>query len=197
VREKAFDPFFTTKGLGAGTGLGLSMVYGFAKQSGGNIQLQSEPGHGTSVRIFLPASRSKAGEQMPDLDTVETASMPGGREKLLVVEDDPRVRRVVVARLAALGYQVIEAATGTEALDQLEKHDDIALLFTDIVMPNGMTGIELADKVKMAKPSIKVLFTSGYAEPTIAGRELAQSGRWLRKPHSARDLAIVLRELLD
>jgi PAS domain S-box-containing protein len=197
VREKAFDPFFTTKGLGAGTGLGLSMVYGFAKQSGGNIQLYSEPGQGTSVRIFLPSAPSRSGQEIPVSNTAETAPMPGGREKLLVVEDDPRVRRVVVARLAALGYQVIEAATGTEALKQLELHDDISLLFTDIVMPGGMTGNELAEQVRMAKPTIKVLFTSGYAEPTIAGRELAQSGRWLRKPHTARDLAMVLRELLD
>jgi signal transduction histidine kinase len=197
VREKAFDPFFTTKGLGAGTGLGLSMVYGFAKQSGGNIQLYSEPGQGTSVRLFLPSARSKADEEITHFDTAETAPLPRGREKLLVVEDDPRVRRVVVARLADLGYQIIEAATGIQALELLQKHDDISLLFTDIVMPGGMTGNELADQVRMAKPTIKVLFTSGYAEPTIAGKELAQSGRWLRKPHTARELATVLRELLD
>lgn len=197
VREKAFDPFFTTKGLGAGTGLGLSMVYGFAKQSGGNIQLYSEPGQGTSVRLFLPSARSKADEEITHFDTAETAPLPRGWEKLLVVEDDPRVRRVVVARLADLGYQIIEAATGIQALELLQKHDDISLLFTDIVMPGGMTGNELADQVRMAKPTIKVLFTSGYAEPTIAGKELAQSGRWLRKPHTARELATVLRELLD
>lgn len=197
VREKAFDPFFTTKGLGAGTGLGLSMVYGFAKQSGGNIQLYSEPGQGTSVRIFLPAAQSKADEGTRDLGSVEAASIPGGREKLLVVEDDARVRRVVVARLGDLGYRIVEASTGAEALEQLGKHDDIALLFTDIVMPGGITGNELADQVRLAKPTIKVLFTSGYAEPTIAGRELAQSGSWLKKPHTARELAIRLRELLD
>jgi PAS domain S-box-containing protein len=198
IKEKAFEPFFTTKGVGAGTGLGLSMVYGFARQSGGNIQLYSEPGQGTSVRMFLPAAR-----QLPDetSDRTEQEQMPspppGGTEKILVVEDDARVRRVAVSRLTSFGYTVIEAENGAAALAQLERYGDIALLFTDVVMPGGMTGDELANRVRAERPHIKVLFTSGYAEPAIAGRELALSGSWLQKPYTARELAVRLRALLD
>ncbi|MFB9952361.1 PAS domain S-box protein [Rhizobium puerariae] len=197
VREKAFEPFFTTKGVGAGTGLGLSMVYGFAKQSGGNIQLYSELGQGTSVRIFLPAAQKEEMRPAAGPESVAKVAIPGGTEKILVVEDDPRVRRVAVSRLTDFGYQVVEAANGAEALDQLARNDDVALLFTDVVMPGGMTGDELANKVRAARPDIKVLFTSGYAEPAIAGRELAQSGSWLKKPYTARELATRLRLLLD
>nr|WP_250809030.1 PAS domain-containing sensor histidine kinase [Neorhizobium tomejilense] len=198
VKDKAFEPFFTTKGLGAGTGLGLSMVYGFAKQSGGHIQLYSEPGQGTSVRIFLPvAHKTQAAGPLAVEAGSKQASIPGGTEKILVVEDDPRVRRIAVSRLTQLGYGVIEASNGQEALDQLGQHDGIHLLFTDIVMPGGMTGDELAAEVRARRPGMKVLFTSGYAEPAIAGRELAQSGSWLKKPYTARELAMRLRELLD
>ncbi|MCQ1574337.1 PAS domain S-box protein [Neorhizobium galegae] len=198
IRDKAFEPFFTTKGLGAGTGLGLSMVYGFAKQSGGHIQLYSEPGQGTSVRIFLPVVRkAEAADPLAVEAATKQVSIPGGNEKILVVEDDPRVRRIAVSRLTQLGYRVIEASNGREALDQLGQHDGIHLLFTDIVMPGGMTGDELAAEVRARRPGMKVLFTSGYAEPAIAGRELAQSGSWLKKPYTARELAVRLRELLD
>ncbi|MCC2611810.1 hybrid sensor histidine kinase/response regulator [Neorhizobium petrolearium] len=198
VKEKAFEPFFTTKGVGSGTGLGLSMVYGFAKQSGGNIQLYSEPGQGTSVRLFLPAAQKVDAKMSEEVATASrAAAIPGGTEKILVVEDDPRVRRVAVSRLIDFGYQVVEAANGEEALDRLAQNDDIALLFTDIVMPGGMTGDELAAEVRARRPNIRVLFTSGYAEPAIAGRELAQSGSWLKKPYTARELATRLRQLLD
>jgi PAS domain S-box-containing protein len=197
VKEKAFEPFFTTKGVGAGTGLGLSMVYGFAKQSGGNIQLYSEPGQGTSVRIFLHAAQKDVIAASSNEDVSRPAPIPGGTEKILVVEDDPRVRRVAISRLTDFGYQVVEAANGKEALEQLERHDNIALLFTDIVMPGGITGDELAQRVREERPNMKVLFTSGYAEPAIAGRELAQSGSWLKKPYTARELATRLRQLLD
>jgi PAS domain S-box-containing protein len=198
VKEKAFEPFFTTKGAGAGTGLGLSMVYGFARQSGGNIQLYSEPGQGTSVRMFLPAAERSLDGQNGELRTDQAPSPPpGGTEKILVVEDDARVRRVAVSRLRSFGYAVVEAENGAQALSQLERHADIALLFTDVVMPGGMTGDELANRVRAERPHIKVLFTSGYAEPAIAGRELAHSGSWLKKPYTARELALRLRELLD
>lgn len=199
VKEKAFEPFFTTKGAGAGTGLGLSMVYGFARQSGGNVQIYSEPGQGTSIRIFLPAVHREEREGLPT-DEIRSGArlpMPGGDETILVAEDDARVRRIAVSRLQDLGYSVMEAANGEEALAQLADHGDVALLFTDVVMPGGMTGDELAAKVRAIRPDIKVLLTSGYAEPAIAGRELAQSGSWLKKPYTARDLALRLRELLD
>jgi PAS domain S-box-containing protein len=198
IKDKAFEPFFTTKGAGAGTGLGLSMVYGFARQSGGNIQLYSEPGQGTSVRMFLPAAERSGDGQAAELRTDQVPSPPpGGTEKILVVEDDARVRRVAVSRLTSFGYAVVEAEDGAQALSQLERHADIALLFTDVVMPGGMTGDELANRVRAERPHIKVLFTSGYAEPAIAGRELAHSGSWLKKPYTARELALRLRELLD
>ncbi|MDE1156862.1 MAG: PAS domain S-box protein [Neorhizobium sp.] len=199
VKEKAFEPFFTTKGAGAGTGLGLSMVYGFARQSGGNVQIYSEPGQGTSIRIFLPAVHKEERSGLPAeaLHTGARPPMPGGTETILVAEDDARVRRIAVSRLQDLGYKVVEAANGEEALVQLSRHGDVALLFTDVVMPGGMTGDELAGRVRIIRPDIKVLLTSGYAEPAIAGRELAQSGSWLKKPYTARDLAARLRELLD
>lgn len=198
VKQRAFEPFFTTKGTGSGTGLGLSMVYGFAKQSGGHIQIYSELDQGTSVRIFLPAAH-KTGVEAGDQQRLagQQSSIPGGSEKILVVEDDARVRRVAVSRLLDAGYKVVEAADGREALARLAENPDIALLFTDVVMPGGMTGDELAHKVRALNPAIKILFSSGYAEPTIAGRELAQSGSWLKKPYTARELAVRLRELLD
>ncbi|WP_429925722.1 PAS domain S-box protein (plasmid) [Agrobacterium vitis] len=194
VKEKALEPFFTTKGLGAGTGLGLSMVYGFVKQSGGHLQLYSEPGQGTSIRVFLPTAHSEVIEARNQTSAVAS---PRGTEKILVVEDDARVRRVAVARLDDLGYRVVEASNAAEALERLELHQDIALLFTDVVMPGGMAGDELAQHARRKMPDLKVLLTSGYAEPEIAGRELAYSGSWLKKPYTSKELAIKLRSLLD
>ncbi len=197
TKERAFEPFFTTKGMGAGTGLGLSMVYGFAKQSGGLVQLYSELGQGTSIRIFLPAQKARSAIEPGRADEDKKPDLPKGFERILVVEDDARVRRVTVSRLLDAGYSVIEASNGTEALVLCQEHHDIALLFTDVVMPGGMAGDELAHKIRAMRPEIKVLFTSGYAEPTIAGRELAEAGSWLKKPYTARQLAVRLRELLD
>jgi len=196
VRQRAFEPFFTTKPTGQGTGLGLSMVYGFVKQSGGHVQLYSDVGRGTSVRLFLPAARPEPAAG-PERNATALASPPGGRETILVVEDDPRVRRVAVARLNDAGYRTIEAANGAEAMARLDEHADIDLVFTDMIMPGGMTGVELAHKVRATRPGMKILLTSGYAEPVIAGREQAESGSWLRKPYTAADLATRLRQLLD
>jgi PAS domain S-box len=194
VREKALEPFFTTKGVGAGTGLGLSMVYGFVKQSGGNLQIYSEVNQGTSIRIFLPSMKGVVLENVPGSSAT---APPGGTEKILVVEDDPRVRRVTVARLNDLGYRVVEASDAAAALECLEHHEDISLLFTDVVMPGGMAGDELADHARRTRPGLKVLLTSGYAEPAIAGRELAYSGSWLKKPYTSQELAARLRDLLE
>jgi CheY-like chemotaxis protein len=173
------------------------MVYGFAKQSGGHVQLYSEIGQGTSIRIFLPALKARAAKEPPRAAEDKKLQIPKGFERILVVEDDARVRRVAVSRLLDAGYSVIEATNGAEALAAFQENPDIALLFTDVVMPGGMAGDELAHKVRALRPEIKVLFTSGYAEPTIAGRELAEAGSWLKKPYTARELAIRLRELLD
>ncbi|TRL38841.1 PAS domain S-box protein [Rhizobium straminoryzae] len=196
VKQRAFEPFFTTKSMGAGTGLGLSMVYGFVRQSGGHIQIYSEPGQGTSIRLFLPtASRTSAAHALSET-TMPEQQLPGGTETILVVEDDPRVRRVAVARLENTGYIVHQAGNGLEALDVLDRHPEVALLFTDIAMP-GMSGDQLAKVVRERRPDIKILFTSGYAEPEIAGRQLAADGSWLKKPYTARELAVQLRLLLD
>jgi PAS domain S-box-containing protein len=196
VRRHAFEPFFTTKTVGAGTGLGLSMVYGFAKQSGGHVQLYSEATQGTSVRVFLPILKHG---QAVDVATAEdpAPTIPSGSELILVVEDDLRVRRVAVARLRDAGYRVLEASNGTEALIVFGQNADIALLFTDMVMPGGLAGDKLAEEIRRLKPDIRVLFTSGYASPQIAGDRLSENEVWLKKPYTARELAITLRELLD
>ena len=196
VRQRAFEPFFTTKPTGAGTGLGLSMVYGFVKQSGGNIQIYSELGQGTSVRIFLPLAESvqTSGELAPGAGEMD--AMPRGSETILVVEDDARVRRVTTARLRSLGYEVIEADNGAAAFALLAAHPKIAMIFTDVVMPGGMNGDELAEAALAAKPDLKVLFTSGYAEPAVARQGLGV-GAWLKKPYTAAELAEKVREILS
>ena len=193
VRRKAFDPFFTTKAIGAGTGLGLSMVYGFVKQSGGHIQLYSEVGRGTSVRIYLPYAESAEAEERPA--PAPPAELPGGAETILLVEDDPRLRRVLSRRLRSLGYGVLEAETGAAAMAELSMRPEIALVFTDMVMPGGMTGLELAEAALAMKPSVKILFTSGYAEPALARLGLG-AGAWLKKPYTADELAEKVREVL-
>ena len=196
VRQRAFEPFFTTKPTGAGTGLGLSMVYGFVKQSGGHIQIYSELEQGTSVRIFLPLVEAvqTSGELAPGAGEMD--AMPRGSETILVVEDDARVRRVTTARLRSLGYEVIEADNGAAAFALLAAYPKIAMIFTDVVMPGGMNGDELAEAALAAKPDLKVLFTSGYAEPAVA-RQGLRVGAWLKKPYTAAELAEKVREILS
>ena len=194
VRQRAFEPFFTTKPTGAGTGLGLSMVYGFVKQSGGNIQIYSELERGTSVRIFLPLAESVQSSEELAPGAGEMDAMPRGSETILVVEDDARVRRVTTARLRSLGYEIIEADSGAAALLLLAAHPKIAMIFTDVVMPGGVNGDELAEAALAAKPDLKVLFTSGYAEPAVAR---LGAGAWLKKPYTAADLAKKIREILS
>lgn len=197
VKKRAIEPFFTTKEVGSGTGLGLSMVYGFVKQSGGHLQIYSEVGRGSTIRVYLPAlSSASARDEATVGDKVE-AALPGGDERVLVVEDDARVRRVAVARLTGMGYAVIEADNGRRALDLLKNQPDVALLFTDIVMPGGMTGDELARAARAERPDLAVLFTSGYSEPALAVNEVIAGAQWLRKPYTARELAQKVRELID
>jgi PAS domain S-box-containing protein len=196
VRQRAFEPFYTTKGPGAGSGLGLSMVYGFVKQSGGHVQLDSEPGHGTTVRLYLPAQGRAAGPA--NAPAARTALPAASGERILVVEDDPRVRRVAVRRLKELGYATVEAESGPAALRLLDRPEPFDLLFTDVVMAGGMSGIELARKVRRRRPKLKILFTSGYAEPAMAesGLRSLKSAAWLGKPYSMNELQAKLREVL-
>jgi PAS domain S-box-containing protein len=195
VRQRAFEPFFTTKPVGAGSGLGLSMVHGFVKQSGGHIQLYSEPGRGTSVRIFLPWAESADAPLEPGSGASNESDMLRGSETILVVEDDVGVRRVVTARLTMLGYQVVEAANGTAALAMLADHPEAAMIFTDVVMPGGISGNELAEAAREARPDIKILFSSGYAEPAVARQGLGAHA-WVKKPYTAAELAKMIHNIL-
>ena len=192
VQARAFEPFFTTKEPGVGTGLGLSMVYGFARQSGGFARIVSEPGRGTTVSLFLPRWEGALTQAEPEGGGTE--DMKGRGETILVVEDDARVRQVTAQRLRSLGYRVREAGSGQAALDALEAHDGIALLFTDIIMPGGMTGRDLAAAVREKHPEVKVLYTSGYA----AQRGIAGPGEaLLPKPYRTSELAMQLRRILE
>jgi CheY-like chemotaxis protein len=194
VLAHVFEPFFTTKEVGKGTGLGLSMIYGFAKQSGGHAKIYSEVGHGTTVRLYLPRLANEA-----KLEAVAVVpSHKGGGETILVVEDNPDVRRLVLRQLRDLGYVVIEAANGPEALKVLDGGASIDLLFTDVVMPGGMTGRQLAEAAKTRRPGMKTLFTSGYTEDSILRLGKLDPGvRLLSKPYRKHELATRIRETLD
>ncbi|MDN3274878.1 PAS domain S-box protein [Frankia sp. RB7] len=192
VIEHAFEPFFTTKEVGKGSGLGLSMVYGFAKQSDGHVSIYSEQGLGTTVRIYLP--RAGGGPSPTDvLDNEDTA--PRGHETILIAEDDPFVRSSVILRVEALGYRVVAAVNGQEALQRLRADPGIDMLFTDIVMPGGMSGWDLADQARRIRPGLPVLFTSGYALETLVEQGRAQAEAVvLTKPYRKAELAQRLRD---
>jgi PAS domain S-box-containing protein len=195
IKDRAFEPFFTTKPQGSGTGLGLSSVYGFVKQSGGHVALYSEPGQGTTVRIYLPAASADKDESRTG--PTGKGTMPRGKGQLvLVVEDDALVRRVTVSRLKSLGYGVIEASSGPSAAEMLHARADIRLLFTDMVMPGGMNGAELANLARASRPGLKILFTSGYAEADMMQEAKPSSETWLKKPYTAAELADRLHTIL-
>jgi PAS domain S-box-containing protein len=196
VAARAFEPFYTTKEVGKGSGLGLSMVYGFAKQSNGHVSIYSEVGLGTTVRIYLPHVAGK-GQKSSDQISAEQASIPRGHGTVLVAEDDPFVRSSVILRIENLGYTVIAAVNGHDALSKLEANPGIDMLFTDIVMPGGMSGWDLADKVREIRPGLPVVFSSGYALEMLThkGREPGKS-LILSKPYRKAELAERLREAL-
>ncbi|WP_439366610.1 PAS domain S-box protein [Bradyrhizobium sp. DASA03005] len=194
ITARAFEPFFTTKEVGKGSGLGLSMVYGFAKQSGGHVSIYSEAGLGTTVRIYLP--RANTGWSQADLPDGEDKA-PRGYETILIVEDDPFVRSSVIRRVEALGYRVVAAVNGKDALQQLQGDPGIDLLFTDIVMPGGMSGWDLADQARRLRPGLPVLFTSGYALETLVAQGHARpQSIVLTKPYRKVELAQRLRDAL-
>jgi PAS domain S-box-containing protein len=196
VLNRVFEPFFTTKDVGKGSGLGLSMVYGFVKQSNGHVAIYSEPGLGTTVRIYLPAVAT-LGERTPSLVPAEAMS-PTGRETVLVAEDDPFVRSYAVSCLSSLGYRVVEAADGREALQKLGEGLEADILFTDVVMPGGINGWEVAERARRTRPGLKVLLTSGYALETLAERgRLPKGAVILNKPYRKAELAKRVREALS
>jgi len=196
VLERAFDPFFTTKDVGKGTGLGLSQVFGFAKQSGGHVSIYSEVGEGTTVRLYLP--RFFGAAETPDVEIEADEAPLGARsEVVLVVEDEPRVRQFAIDVLQELGYTVLAASRPEEALKIVGERDDIALLFTDIVMP-VMNGRRLADLARETRPDLKVLYTTGYTRNAVVHNGMIDVGvAFLPKPYSIRDMARKVRDVID
>ncbi|MFZ5790002.1 MAG: PAS domain S-box protein [Pseudomonadota bacterium] len=195
VLGRVFEPFFTTKPQGKGTGLGLSMVYGFAKQSRGHVKIYSEVGHGTTVRLYLPRAGSGPVVSATGAPVASDDAVPDAT--ILVVEDNAEVRDVTVRQLTELGYRVVEANDGPSALGILRQGRPIDLLFTDMVMPGGMTGADLAREAQSLRPGLKVLLTSGFAEASVQGG-LPSGGKrnLLSKPYRKRDLARRVGEIL-
>lgn len=193
VLQRAFEPFFTTKPTGQGTGLGLSMAYGFVKQSGGEIALHSEVGHGTCVQIYLPRSHGTPAGMAPSV----AEPLSGGVETILVVEDEDDVRAATADLLAALGYEVLSSADGEQAAHLIEDGAHIDLLFTDVVMPGRISSLALSELVKRKLPQAQILFTSGYAEGVLAhDGKLPPGVHLLPKPYSAETLSARIRQLL-
>jgi signal transduction histidine kinase/CheY-like chemotaxis protein len=193
VLAHAFEPFFTTKEVGQGSGLGLSMVYGFAEQSGGHVKIQSKEGRGTSVTVLLPAVAPEVEQRAPSA----APDLEQARARVLVVEDEPSVRQFVCSQLMSLGYEVQAVASGPEALQVLDVDAGFDLLFTDMVLPQGMSGVELAERVRAISPGLNVLLTSGYPEEAFQhhGRPDATMPL-LRKPFRRRELAEALQRAL-
>jgi CheY-like chemotaxis protein len=195
VKERLFEPFFTTKPKGRGTGLGLATIFGTVKQAGGSIEVDSEMGHGTRFQIFLPAAGARE-EVLPPRQSVPELAQ--GHETVLLVEDEVSVREFAVAVLRRLGYRVLAACNGADALRQVGQHaEPIDLLMTDVVMP-GMNGRELAERLTTSHSQLKVLFTSGYTEDIIDQHGvLEEKLHFIAKPYSLAALATKLREVLD
>ncbi|RNF30193.1 histidine kinase, partial [Massilia aurea] len=196
VLAKAFEPFFTTKPLGQGTGLGLSMIYGFAKQSGGQVAIDSQPGQGTTVSIFLPRHRGAADER--DAAPAADAAPPAGQgETILVVDDEPSVRMLVVDVLEELGYTVLEAEDGAGGLALLQSDARIDLVVSDVGLPGMMNGRQMADAARIKRPLLKVLFITGYAETALLDHgQLAPGMSVLTKPFSIDAMAQQVREMV-
>lgn len=195
VCDRVFEPFFTTKEKGRGTGLGLAMVYGFVKQSGGHVTVYSEVGHGTTFNLYFP--RVDAAGASPVPRKVNDDVDPHARGTILVVEDDARVRQLTIRRLRMIGYEVLEASDGPKALEILCRGDPVDLVFTDLIMPGGLSGRDVAMRARQLKPGVKVLLTSGYAEELVHGEDLEREQlKVLRKPYLQTDLVAALRDIL-
>jgi CheY-like chemotaxis protein len=197
VQEKVFQPFYTTKPQGKGTGLGLSMVYGFIKQSGGHISIYSEVGHGTSVKMFLPRKMATQ-DAVVDAGPVVAAD-PARKAKILVVEDQEAVRAVACGFLEDFGYEIVEAGDGFQALAVLQEQQDIDLMFSDVVMPGGMNGFDLAQAALTLRPNLKVVHTSGYPKGAMVHQEEPRfkQGFIIMKPYRRDELKQILESALE
>jgi len=194
--ERIFEPFFTTKEVGKGTGLGLATVYGIVKQHQGWVQVESRVNQGTTFKIFLPTT-TKPMENASD-KTAPKPAVRGGHETILLVEDEPVLRELARLILADYKYEVLEAGTGSEALRIFDQRNgEIDLLLTDMVMPEGMSGRELADSLRSRKPELKVIYTSGYSADVMGGELNRRDIRFLQKPYPPPQLAQTVRECLD
>jgi PAS domain S-box-containing protein len=195
VVSRAFDPFFTTKPLGVGTGLGLSMIYGFARQSGGQVRIYSEPGQGTTVSLYLPRDAKSLGTEMAE-QGLGSVSLAGQGEIVLVVDDEPTVRMLVAEVLEEFGYAWIEAADGLSGMRVLQSSSHIDLLITDVGLPGGMNGRQLADAARVLRPDLKILFITGYAENAVVGAgHLGVGMQVLTKPFSMETLAYRIKSI--
>jgi two-component system, chemotaxis family, CheB/CheR fusion protein len=196
VMERVFEPFFTTKGPGSGTGLGLSMLYGFAKQSGGHVAIYSEVGKGTTVNLYLPPVEET---QSPKTSDVADEIVNGTGETILLVDDNEGVRELTITRLEVLGYNVIVAESGAQAIEALRANEDIDLVLSDVIMPGGISGFDVAEQARAIRPDVKILLNTGYADgaQAAASSEAGVSYKTLHKPYKLADLATALRELLD
>jgi nitrogen-specific signal transduction histidine kinase len=195
VLARVFEPFFTTKEVGRGSGLGLSMVYGFAQQSGGHVAIKSLEGEGTTVMILLPVIARASVDHGAE---GERPAPLAGRERVLLVEDDPQVLQFVSSQLVSLGYEVTAVSAGPDALELLRDGAPIDLLFTDVVLPKGMSGVELARRAKEIRPSLKVLMTSGYPEEAFQHHGRPEEGTLLlHKPFRRKQLAETLKRVLE
>ncbi len=195
VLKKAFEPFFTTKDVGEGSGLGLSMVYGFVKQSRGHVTIYSEVGHGTTVKLYLP--RFQEAMTMESID--DEAPVPAsGAELILIVEDNADVREIPVRFLHGQGYKIVTARDGAEAIKHIKSGQAFDLLFTDIVLPGGMNGVEIANEAKRILPNIKVIYTTGSTEyADVHGEQLGPDVTLLKKPYRLAELIAKVRAVLD
>ncbi|MGK7864762.1 ATP-binding protein [Falsiroseomonas sp. E2-1-a4] len=194
VASRAFEPFFTTKAFGKGSGLGLSMVFGFVSQSRGHVRINTAPGRGTAVTLYLPRSDQAAEAAAPDTPVVLAA----GKGRVLLVEDDPSLRQTATVQLQRLGYEVLSAANGEVALELVRRETSLDLLFTDVVMPGRLNGHQLAREAVALRPALRVLFTSGYQEDAAPGSDDLETGfPLLPKPYRLADLAKAICQLLD